>query len=79
MHSVVVYEAQIFTFGGVVNAQTLLNDVWGYDYSQEAWHELEPPSNPLLHHPLNSETEMDRLRRKEVRSKELQLMLNGFS
>eukprot|EP00750_Incisomonas_marina_P018705 INCI3124.2.p1 GENE.INCI3124.2~~INCI3124.2.p1 ORF type:complete len:709 (+),score=63.97 INCI3124.2:285-2411(+) len=65
MHSVVVYEAQIFTFGGVVNAQTLLNDVWGYDYSQEAWHELEPPSNPLLHHPLNSETEMDRLRRKE--------------
>ncbi len=64
LHSMVVHEAQLFVFGGVVNAQTLLNDVWSYDYAQEAWHELESPSNPLLHHPFNSEVERDRLRRR---------------
>jgi len=64
MHSLVVHDAQIYTFGGVINAQTLLNDVWGYDYAQEAWHELESPSNPLLHHPMNSEAESDVLKRK---------------
>ena len=54
----VVHQAQLFVFGGVINAQKLLNDVWGYDYAQEQWHELESPSNPLLHHVFSADSNL---------------------
>ena len=55
----VIHDATVVVFGGIVNAQSLLNDIWGYDTAQETWHELESPSNPLLHQSFLSETKFD--------------------
>jgi hypothetical protein len=47
LHTMVELDGIILMYGGVINAKTMLNDMWSYSPSKQLWNQKQRPTLPM--------------------------------